>query len=202
MDLLTKTSDRSGDGTLEGQFLIAMPGMDSAFFHQSVIYMCAHSAEGAMGFVLNKPSDMTVADLIAKTELGHDTHVAPDGAHGDQAPVHIGGPVDEHRGFVLHSADYSADATMPISPSVSLTATIDVLRSIVSGGGPHRSLVALGYAGWGAGQLEQEIREHAWLIADADPALVFDHDDDGKYNTLIARLGIGAANFVPEGGRA
>ena len=116
--------------------------------------------------------------------------------------MRVGGPVDEHRGFVLHSRDYAVDATIPMSDAVYLTSTTEILRSIVTGHGPQKAAITLGYAGWGAGQLEREIQDNAWLTVDADPAMVFDHDNDHKYAALMAGLGIDAANFVAEGGRA
>ncbi|MCR9123674.1 MAG: YqgE/AlgH family protein [Phyllobacteriaceae bacterium] len=193
---------KSGNGQFEGRFLVAMPGMNASIFAESVVYLCAHSDEGAMGFVLNKPADMTLAELIGHTDFGKAAVLDKTRINRAAGPVRIGGPVDEHRGFVLHSHDYAIEATIPLSEAICLTSTVDILKSIVAGEGPAQAAIALGYAGWGAGQLEQEIRDNAWLTMDADPDIVFAHDHDEKYPAMIGRLGIGAANFIPEGGRA
>ncbi|MEQ8588294.1 MULTISPECIES: YqgE/AlgH family protein [Hyphomicrobiales] len=202
MNMLKQRDQRSDSGQFEGRFLVAMPGMNTSIFAESVVYLCAHSEEGAMGFLLNKPATITLSELIGHTEFGK--AMALDTATVDRAagPVRIGGPVDEHRGFVLHSGDYSIDTTIPVSDTIFLTSTVEILKSIVAGQGPHQAAVALGYAGWGAGQLEREIRDNAWLTMDADPDIVFAHNHDDKYPALIDRLGIGAANFIAEGGRA
>ncbi len=202
METLRKRGIGSGNGQFEGRFLVAMPGMNASIFAESVVYLCAHSDEGAMGFVLNKPADMTLAELIGHTEFGKTTVLDKAQINDAAGPVRIGGPVDEHRGFVLHSHDYAIDTTIPLSDAICLTSTVDILKSIVAGAGPAQAAIALGYAGWGAGQLEQEIRDNAWLTADPDPDIVFAHDHDDKYPAMISRMGIGAANFIPEGGRA
>lgn len=202
MDVLETLGSEQNAGDLEGRFLVAMPGMLSSIFADSVIYLCAHSAEGAMGFIVNKPSEMTLSELIDKAGL--DVALMPSSAAADEAagPLRVGGPVDEHRGFVLHSNDYQADATVQLSDQVSLTSTLDVLRAIAQARGPRHAALIMGYSGWGAGQLEQEIRDNAWLTVDADPDMVFGHDNDHKYTTLIAGLGISPANFIAEGGNA
>ena len=200
--MLKQHDEQGRTGQFEGRFLVAMPGMNTSIFAESVVYLCAHSDEGAMGFLLNKPATITFSELIGHTEFGK--AMALDTVSVDRAagPVRIGGPVDEHRGFVLHSGDYSIDTTIPVSEAIYLTSTVEILKSIIAGRGPRKAAVALGYAGWGAGQLEREIRDNAWLTMEADPDIVFAHNNDEKYSALINRLGIGAANFIPEGGRA
>lgn len=200
--MLKQHDEQGRTGQFEGRFLVAMPGMNTSIFAESVVYLCAHSDEGAMGFLLNKPATITFSELIGHTEFGK--AMALDTVSVDRAagPVRIGGPVDEHRGFVLHSGDYSIDTTIPVSEAIYLTSTVEILKSIIAGRGPRQAAVALGYAGWGAGQLEREIRDNAWLTMEADPDIVFAHNNEEKYSALINRLGIGAANFIPEGGRA
>lgn len=198
-------SQRDADGRngqFEGRFLVAMPGMNASIFAESVVYLCAHSNEGAMGFLLNKPAEMTLAELIGHTDFGKASVLDEASINRSAGPVRIGGPVDEHRGFVLHSHDYAIETTIPLSEAICLTSTVDILKSIIAGTGPTQAAIALGYAGWGAGQLEQEIRDNAWLTMDADPDIVFADNHDDKYPALISRMGIGAANFLPEGGRA
>ncbi|WP_306119599.1 MULTISPECIES: YqgE/AlgH family protein [unclassified Roseitalea] len=199
---MAKRSESAQNGDLEGRFLVAMPGMLTSVFADSVVYVCAHGVDGAMGFLINKPAPMTLSELVGHAGIDTEIMLTRQAVDASAGPVRIGGPVDEHRGFVLHSADYVIDATIPISDRIYLTSTLEILRSIVEGHGPRQTAIALGYSGWGAGQLEREIRENAWLPVDADPALVFDHDNDGKYEALIAGLGIGAANLIREGGNA
>jgi putative transcriptional regulator len=169
---------------LNGKLLIAMPGMQDSRFAQTVIYMCAHNDEGAMGLVLNKVLDsLTFPDLLA--QLGIES-----AGIGDQIQIHFGGPVESSRGFVLHSPDYMRDATLLVDEHVALTATVDILRAIASGGGPHHSLLALGYAGWGPGQLDSEIMANGWLHAPADDDLLFDTNMETKWQRAIGKLGI------------
>ncbi len=189
-------------GQFEGKFLLAMPNMDSSFFERSIIYLCAHSEDGAMGFQVNKSAKMTVKELIKSTDLGEQTKLVDDATSIDTELVRNGGPVDEHRGFVLHSGDYESDATIPISDMVYLTSNIQILRSIALGIGPKKFAVALGYSGWGAGQLEQEIADNVWLTVDADPEFLFDHAHEGKYERMLSLMGISSMNFISEAGHA
>jgi putative transcriptional regulator len=190
-------------GYLDGQLLIAMPSMTDPRFHRAVIYMCAHSAEGAMGLVINQRAPhITLPRLLEQLEI------APPGSRplsiqaGSMA-VHVGGPVETSRGFVLHSSDYfAADSTMPIDESVCLTATIDILKAIAKGSGPDKAILALGYAGWAAGQLEREIQSNGWLNCPADPGIVFDGDIDSKYGRALDSLGIDPSHLVGVAGRA
>ncbi|MBL6928559.1 MAG: YqgE/AlgH family protein [Rhodospirillales bacterium] len=172
-------------GTLTGQLLVAMPGMQDPRFAKTVIYMCAHNNEGAMGLVVNKIIDsITFPDLLA--QLGIESI-----GYGDQIRIHFGGPVESSRGFVLHSPDYHRDTTMVVDDTLALTATIDILKAIATGGGPERSMLALGYAGWGPGQLDQEIIANGWLHAPSDPDIVFGEDETAvKWEKAIGKLGI------------
>ena len=178
-------SDISQDGSyVTGQLLIAMPGMRDERFAKSVIYMCAHSEEGAMGLVRNQRLDsLTFAELISQLELD-EKHLSRD------VPVHFGGPVESGRGFVLHTSDYQQDATLEVVNGVALTATVEILKAIAQGKGPQKSLLALGYAGWGPGQLDMEIRANGWLQVPSDSEIIFDIEPDTKWERAIQRLGI------------
>jgi len=183
-------------GYLTGQLLVAMPTMGDARFARTVIYMCAHSADGAMGLVINRELEsLTFGDLLE--QLG--VSVPED---QESVPVHFGGPVETGRGFVLHSADYRQDGTLFVDDEVGLTATVDVLRAIAEGAGPRRHLLALGYAGWAPGQLETEIQANGWLTVMADSDLVFDGDLDTKWTRAIGKLGIDANMLSSVAGRA
>ena len=181
---------------LGGQLLVAMPNMTDQRFERTVIYMCSHSEKGAMGLVLNKPaSHITFTELLDQLEIE-----VPDPI---TIPVNIGGPVETGRGFVLHSSDYYMnDSTLKVSPGVGLTATLDVLRAIAGGRGPRQALLALGYAGWAPGQLEEEILRNGWLHCDADEALVFGSDQDHKWEQAVSKLGINPNLLVMEAGHA
>lgn len=169
---------------LAGQLLVAMPGMLDPRFAKTVIYLCAHGPEGAMGLVINKVLDsLSFPDLLDQLGInfvGGSEHIA----------VHFGGPVETGRGFVLHSPDYVQEATLVVDGEVALTATVDILRAIASGMGPRHHLLALGYAGWGPGQLDSEIKANGWLNVQADEDLVFGHDLDGKWERAMAKIGI------------
>lgn len=195
-----KRTDQTGQ--FEGKFLVAMPNMGSNFFERSIIYICAHSHDGAMGFQVNKCAKMTISELIKSTELGGNEKLVARSSQIASDMVRNGGPVDEHRGFVLHSEDYDSDATIPISDTIYLTSNVQILRSIAKGNGPEKIAVALGYSGWGPGQLEQEIADNSWLTVDADPEILFDHCHENKYERLLAIMGISSANFIAEAGNA
>jgi putative transcriptional regulator len=169
---------------LAGMLLVAMPGMQDPRFARSVIYLCAHSAEGAMGLVVNQVAgEVSFPAVIG--QLGIDP--APS---CEDKPVHVGGPVQPSRGFVLHSPDYVQDGTMVIDERFALTATVDVLKAIAAGEGPARSVLALGYAGWDAGQLDAEIQSNGWLLAPADPEIVFDRDNASKWLRAMRKIGV------------
>jgi putative transcriptional regulator len=199
-----RTSRRArGTGYLDGQLLMAMPGMADKRFQRSVIYMCAHSADGAMGLIINQQaSNISLPGLLRQLGvLKKAARPMPPGLN--ERAVHIGGPVETGRGFVLHSADYFADnATLKIDGGVSLTATIDILKAMTEGRGPARSMLALGYAGWGKGQLESEIAANGWLHCAADLDLVFDTEIGAKYERALSKLGIDPSHLVSEAGHA
>jgi putative transcriptional regulator len=191
---MTDTDDRGS--YLTGQLLIAMPSMGDPRFARTVIFLCAHNEEGAMGLVVNKPMpSISFTDLLA--QLGIE---AAHGAGGQR--VHFGGPVESGRGFVLHSTDFQREGTMVVDDHVALTATIDILRAIAAGDGPRRHILALGYAGWGPGQLDSEIQANGWLSAPPDEAILFDGDLATKWERAIAKLGIAPAMLSGEAGHA
>lgn len=189
---------------LDGQLLIAMPGMTDKRFARSLVYVCTHSAEGAMGLIVNqRASHISFPQLLQ--QLGIVTKNAAESVPPEILikEVHVGGPVDTKRGFVLHSADYfAATNTMAIDSSISLTATIDILKAMAKGTGPDKAMLALGYAGWGAGQLEAEMQHNGWLHCPADPDIVFSRDVDLKYNKALARIGIDISHLVSDAGHA
>jgi putative transcriptional regulator len=191
------TRVNEGENFLEGKLLIAMPGMADERFAQTVIYMCAHSSKGAMGIVINKPiPGLSFAELMKQLQIETSPRTG-------ELPILYGGPVETGRGFVLHSGDYEAsDSTLSVSEDISLTATLDILRAIADGRGPKRALFALGYAGWGAGQVEHEFQFNGWIHCQADPTLVFGTDPQAKWSAALARLGIGPSGLVSDTGRA
>ena len=204
MPRLEKELDTQRQGYLDGQLLIAMPAMGDPRFARSVIYMCAHSPEGAMGIIINHR-----APNIDFTELLEQLNIVPEAERislpsaVDAMSVYLGGPVEVGRGFVLHSADYyKADSTLPIDESVCLTATIDILRDIAKGSGPDKALLALGYAGWAPGQLENEIQANGWLHCPADLELIFDARVDRKYTRALGKIGIDPVRLVNDSGHA
>jgi len=192
---------RSG-GYLDGQFLIAMPCMSDRRFARSVIYMCAHSAQGAMGLIVNQRAPhISFPRLLGQLSITE----SPANRRREliDVDVHVGGPVETGRGFVLHSSDYfAADSTLAINEDVSLTATIDILRAIASGQGPNRAMLALGYAGWRPGQLEDEIQANGWLHCPADLDVLFDRNLDQKYERALSKMGINPSHLVSEAGHA
>lgn len=189
---------------LDGQLLIAMPSMGDPRFSRSVIYVCAHSSEGAMGIIINQRApNISFAELLEQLKIVPTEHRISLPSIMNAMDVHLGGPVETGRGFVLHSADYfKADSTLPINDSVCLTATIDILRDIAKGSGPTQALLALGYAGWAPGQLEDEIQSNGWLNCPANPELVFDPAVDRKYNRALDSLGVDPSHLVSDSGHA
>ena len=189
---------------LDGQLLIAMPSISDPRFDRSVVYICAHSADGAMGIVINRQAEkINFVDLLKQLGILPDDNKIDVSAGMSGLSVHLGGPVESARGFVLHSSDYFVDDnTLPIDDSVSLTATIDILRAIARGSGPDKALLALGYAGWAPGQLEDEIRANGWLICPASSELIFDPEIDKKYGQALAKLGVNPSNLVNTVGNA
>ena len=184
------------DGYLEGQLLIAMPSMRDERFQRTVIFMCAHSAQGAMGLVINRLAEqIDFKDLLEQLQI--DVPVLR-----REIKVRTGGPVETGRGFVLHTADYSQNSTFQVSPEIGLTATADILKLIAGGKGPNHSLLALGYAGWGRGQLDTEMQANGWLHVPADLDLVFGNKLDGKWGRAVQRLGIDPAFLSMDAGHA
>jgi putative transcriptional regulator len=191
-------------GYLDGQMLIAMPAMGDERFARTVIYVCAHSSEGAMGIIVNQPAPhINFSDLLVQLEVvpADDLIQLPSGAGGVQ--VLKGGPVDTQRGFVLHSADFFIEnSTLPIDEGICLTATLDILKAIARGEGPSSAILALGYAGWAPGQLEHEINQNGWLHCAADSELIFGPDSDSKYAKAMRKLGIDLGMLSSEAGHA
>ncbi len=181
---------------LTGQLLIAMPGMMDPRFQRTVIYMCAHNEDGAMGLVVNKLfGSITFNDLLDQLGLEDTKPTA-------NLPVHYGGPVESGRGFVLHSTDYVREGTLVVDDEVALTATIDVLRAIAENRGPKRSFLLLGYAGWGPGQLDAEFQANGWLNVPCDEDLLFDPDLEAKWERAIGKLGVSVSMLSGEAGHA
>jgi putative transcriptional regulator len=189
---------------LDGQFLVAMPGMADERFSRAVIYVCAHSAEGAMGIVLNRPApNVSVPDLLVQLEIIPELERIRLPQKVGRMQVLMGGPVETSRGFVLHSPDFHiAQSTLPIDDEVCLTATVDILRAIARGDGPKNAILALGYAGWGAGQLETELQANGWLNCPADAELIFDASADVRYELALRRIGIDPAMLSVQAGHA
>ncbi len=194
----------SGGSYLDGQMLIAMPAMLDERFARSLIYVCAHSAEGAMGIVVNHPApNINFSDLLVKLDVVPAADVIRLPSRAGVVKVMRGGPVETERGFVLHSADFFIeDSTLPIDDGICLTATIDILKAIARGDGPASALLALGYAGWAPGQLESEIQGNGWLHCSADSDLVFGADIGGKYGRALKKIGIDLGMLSSEAGHA
>ncbi len=183
--------------SLDGKLLIAMPGMGDPRFERSVVFLCAHSEDGALGLIVNKPSrEIRFGNLLEQLDLDL-------GSPKRDIRVHFGGPVENERGFVLHSGDYNSEAaTLQVSDRFAMTATLDVLEDIAKGDGPSSALLALGYSGWGPGQLEDEILQNGWLTCDADEALVFGGDDESKWEAALRTLGVDPLTLSSTAGRA
>ena len=190
-----RSSIASTEGTLTGQLLVAMPHMADPRFARSVVYLCAHSGEGAMGLVVNRLIDSLSFESLLE-QLGVEATVPAD------MPVHFGGPVESSRGFVLHTTDYLQDSTLLIDDEIALTATIDVLKAIATGEGPKQRVLALGYAGWAAGQLDAEIQANGWLLVPADLDLVFGNDNGAKWARSLAKIGVDLTLLSSEAGHA
>ncbi len=196
--------DDANSPYLDGQILVAMPGMMDDRFSRAVIYVCAHSSEGAMGIVLNRPAaNLNMPDLLVQLEIVPELERIHLSERVGNMQVLMGGPVETSRGFVLHSPDFHiAQSTLPIDDGVCLTATIDILRAIAAGKGPQQAVLALGYAGWGAGQLELEMQSNGWLNCPADAELIFNTAADIRYEMALRRIGIDPAMLSMEAGHA
>jgi putative transcriptional regulator len=205
MKLPRKSSEpASARGYLDGQMLIAMPAMHDERFARTLIYVCAHSSEGAMGIVVNQPAgNIKFPDLLVQLEVIPARERIQLPGRAEDVKVLKGGPVETGRGFVLHSADYFIEnSTLPIDEGICLTATLDILKAIARGNGPASAILALGYAGWAPGQLEHEIQENGWLHCAADPELIFGADIGGKYEKALRKLGIDLGMLSSEAGHA
>jgi putative transcriptional regulator len=191
-------------GYLDGQMLIAMPTMRDERFLRSVIYVCAHSSEGAMGIIVNQPApNIKFSDLLVQLEVIPAADLIELPPEAGTVKVLKGGPVETGRGFVLHSADFFIEnSTLPIDDGICLTATLDILKAIARGKGPESALLALGYAGWAPGQLETEIQENGWLHCPADLELIFGPDVEGKYSKALRKIGIDPGKLSSEAGHA
>jgi putative transcriptional regulator len=176
--------------SLEGKLLIAMPSLQGGHFTQSLVFMCAHSKQGAMGLIINKAAPlMFFSDMLEKVELKGGLESVPPDVLG--FPVRLGGPVDQFRGFVLHSNDYDVDgSSLKINSGHVLTATTDILAAIAEGRGPSQRLVALGYSGWAPGQLENEMQNNGWLYCESDADLIFSESLEKKYSAALKKLGV------------
>ncbi len=200
----TAKTKRSRRGYLDGQMLIAMPSMQDERFSRAVIYVCAHSSEGAMGIVVNQPaSNINFADLLLQLEVIPADDLIRLPPKAESVLVLKGGPVETGRGFVLHSADFFIEnSTLPIDDGICLTATLDILKAIARGSGPHNAVLALGYAGWAPGQLETEIQSNGWLHCAADPDLIFGNETGRKYDRALRKIGIDPGMLSSEAGHA
>jgi putative transcriptional regulator len=191
-------------GYLDGQILVAMPTIRDDRFSRTVIYLCAHSSEGAMGIVINQPAPhIDFGDLLVQLEVIPDNKLIELPLRAGEVKVLKGGPVETGRGFVLHSADFFIEnSTLPIDNGICLTATLDILKAIARGQGPESAVLALGYAGWAPGQLETEIQANGWLHCTADAELIFGADIDAKYERAMKKIGIDLAMLSTEAGHA
>jgi putative transcriptional regulator len=189
---------------LDGQLLVAMPGMLDDRFTRSVIYVCAHSSEGAMGIVLNQPArSIEFPDLLVQLDIIPGSKLIRLPPKAERLKVLRGGPVETGRGFVLHSSDFYIDnSTLPIDNGICLTATVDILRAIARGQGPEDAIFALGYAGWSAGQLESEINDNGWLNCPVDRAIIFDTGFETKYERALGMIGIDPGMLSSQSGHA
>jgi putative transcriptional regulator len=200
----TQQGTAAGRGYLDGQMLIAMPAMSDERFTRAVIYVCAHSTEGAMGIIINQPAqNIKFPDLLVQLEVIPAAERIQLPGRAEDVKVLKGGPVETGRGFVLHSADFFIEnSTLPIDEGICLTATLDILKAIARGNGPASAILALGYAGWAPGQLEQEIQQNGWLHCAADPELIFGQDTDTKYEKALRKIGIDLGMLSSESGHA
>jgi putative transcriptional regulator len=186
----------TGDSPFRHRLIVAMPSLKADVFIKSVVYVCAHSPAGAMGIVINQSMpEVKFKDLLAQLQLPHsELRVDP--------VVHFGGPVETGRGFVLHSTDFMREDTVRVDENICITGTVEILRAIAEGTGPHKSIFALGYAGWGPGQLEAEMQANSWLVVPADEDLIFSADLSGKWERAMMKLGITPAALSSELGHS
>lgn len=181
---------------LTNQFLIAMPNLLDPNFYQTVTYICAHNEEGAMGIVINRPLDLALGEVLTQMDLvSSDTSI-------ENIPIYQGGPVQTNRGFVLHQPDTEWNSSIKVCNEVKVTTSRDILQSIADGNGPAESLIALGYAGWGAGQLEQEIMDNAWLSGPADADIIFKAPCEKRWELSAGLLGVNIEHLSSDVGHA
>lgn len=204
MKIARESSKVSNEGYLDGQILVAMPTMQDERFSRSVIYLCAHSSEGAMGIIVNQPApNVRFSDLLVQLDVIPGEGLIELPRHGEVVRVLKGGPVETQRGFVLHSADYFVEnSTLSIHGGICLTATLDILKAIANGSGPESAVLALGYAGWAPGQLENEIQANGWLNCEADPSLIFGKNAELKYDLALRKIGVDPTKLSSQAGHA
>lgn len=182
-------------GFLEGELLVAMPNLGDSRFARTVIFICTHSDDGAMGLVINRlMPKLTFAELLTQLKVREPS--------AREVPIHFGGPVESARGFVLHTADYVRDESLIMQDNLALTATVEILREIAAGNGPRHNILALGYAGWGPGQLEAEVHDNAWLNVAADEGLLFDPGVNDKWERAMRKIGVDFSMLSATAGRA
>nr|WP_269065924.1 YqgE/AlgH family protein [Martelella mediterranea] len=201
IDVLENFAKGRERGPFDGQFLIAMPQLAESEFERSVIYICAHSGDGAMGFIINRAQSVTFPEVLHQLDLVGEER-DPEMPSLIDFPVLCGGPVEPGRGFVLHSYDYSGDGSIPISDDMAMTGTLDVLKSVAAGRGPERATLLLGYTGWAPGQLESEIANNDWLTCPAIEDMVFDRDLDSKYERALYSMGVRPSSLSTNIGHA
>ena len=190
----------SNENYLAGKLLIAMPSMADPRFHRAVIFICAHDAKGAMGLVINqKLAGLQFGDLLGQLKIPSNIKVDMTSA---TFPVMLGGPVEGARGFLLHTGDFKQTDTITINDDYAVTGTVDALKEVALGRGPEHMMFLLGYSGWGAGQLEQELQDNAWLVVDPDPAIMFEAGPEEKWERAVGKLGVNPAMLSGAAGRA
>lgn len=190
------TMIKQSSGYLTGQLLISMPQLQDPRFKKTVIYICGHDKNGAMGLVINKPlPSPSFKDLLTQLNILDEPILT-------KVPVHFGGPVEVGRGFVLHSMDYDHEASIHVSEDIALTATVDILSSIAKGEGPRHFILALGYAGWSAGQLDAELLSNSWLVVPADKGILFDSHSENKWQRALKKIGVRSDALATEVGHA
>ena len=203
MRAMARAASKPGN-YLDGQMLIAMPSLQDGPFARSLVYLCAHREDGAMGIIVNHTAPtVKFPELLVQLGIVNESEAIVLPRRAEEIKVLRGGPVETGRGFVLHSSDFFIDnSTLPIADDVCLTATLDILKAIAKGDGPQKAVLALGYAGWSSGQLESEIRANGWLHCPADANLIFDDDFATKYERALAKIGVSIAMLSGEAGRA
>ncbi len=181
---------------LTNHFLIAMPGLYDPNFYHTVTYICSHNEEGAMGIVINKPLDLVLREVLEQMDISFKDGIAND------TPIYDGGPVQSDRGFILHKYDKDWDSSLKVNDQIGLATSIDILNAIANGEGPENSFIALGYAGWSAGQLEKEIQDNIWLSGPAESKIIFDTPIEQRWNSAACLLGINIDQLSPDVGHA